>query len=51
MKIDDLVYTANVGDSRAVLSENSAKNTVQLSHDHKPLLEKDRITNAGGRIY
>ena len=30
------VYVANLGDSRAVLSENGGKKISQLTRDHKP---------------
>ena len=48
-----MCYIANVGDSRAILSANSGKNVYAISKDHKPDsdTEKDRIYNAGGRIY
>jgi len=44
------MYIANVGDSRAVLSDNG--NAVQLTLDHSPqnLKEKDRIEAAGGWV-
>lgn len=49
--VDDLLYVANVGDSRAVLSKN--KDVIPLSNDHKPDSpeETKRIEEAGGKIY
>ena len=51
---DDLVYCANVGDSRAILSENPSGSPVAyaLSEDHKPEdpKEKARIEANGGRV-
>ena len=51
--IDEMCYIANVGDSRAILSANGGKNIYAISKDHKPDsdTEKERIYNAGGRIY
>ena len=42
-----------MGDSRAILSANSGKNVYAISKDHKPDsdTEKERIYNAGGKIY
>lgn len=34
--IDDVVYIANVGDSRALMSADGGKYIVELSRDHKP---------------
>jgi len=34
--IDEIVYIANVGDSRAILSTNMGKNVYPISKDHKP---------------
>ena len=48
---EDMLYTANVGDSRAVLCY-SDKRVVQVTQDHKPDLpaEQERIKKAGGTI-
>jgi protein phosphatase PTC2/3 len=45
------IYTANVGDSRAVVCKNGK--ALPLSLDHKPLnpTEKERIEKAGGTIH
>ena len=47
----EVLWIANVGDSRAVLC-NSSNNAVQLSQDHKPnsVSEKKRIEQLGGKI-
>ena len=34
--VDDICYIANVGDSRAFMSADGGKFTVELSRDHKP---------------
>ena len=51
--VDDLCFTANVGDSRAVMSCAGGKYTCSLSYDHKPneKIEHSRIIQAGGKIY
>jgi serine/threonine protein phosphatase PrpC len=50
--LDQNCYVAHVGDSRAVLSLNKGKQTVPLTHDHKPLdpAEYERIKKAGGTV-
>ncbi|XP_076179112.1 putative protein phosphatase 2C T23F11.1 isoform X2 [Ptiloglossa arizonensis] len=47
---DNVIYSANAGDSRAVASING--NAVSLSQDHKPTLkdERERIEAAGGWV-
>lgn len=51
--IDDKVYIANLGDSRAVMSSERGKKVIELSVDHKPNFpgEEKRILENGGRIY
>lgn len=46
------VYTANVGDSRAILCQFNKKQAYELSTDHKPTLEseKRRVEYNGGFI-
>jgi serine/threonine protein phosphatase PrpC len=46
-------FIANVGDSRALLSQNNGQKIINLSQDHKPNLEVEmkRIQNSGGQIY
>jgi protein phosphatase 2C family protein 2/3 len=34
--VDDVCYTANVGDSRAIMSCAGGKYLASLSYDHKP---------------
>ena len=50
--IGDKCYTANTGDSRAILSVNKGEKVVPLTVDHKPNdpNERDRIIQAGGQI-
>jgi serine/threonine protein phosphatase PrpC len=33
--VDDVVYVATVGDSRAIMSENCGKEFVQITNEHK----------------
>ena len=51
--IDDICYTINLGDSRAIYSYDKGNKFYQLSRDHKPddLIEKKRIYKAGGSIF
>lgn len=51
MSINKDVYIVNVGDSRAVMSQNQM--VKQVSTDHKPTekTEFDRINANGGKIY
>jgi protein phosphatase 1L len=48
---NDTIYTANAGDSRAILCDKN-NNVVELSHDHKPNNkdEKTRIYDSGGFV-
>jgi serine/threonine protein phosphatase PrpC len=47
------IYIANTGDSRAFMSTNSGRKIVNLSIDHKPELESEkvRIFRNGGYLY
>ena len=51
--IDDICYVANLGDSRALLSENLSQQLSYITVDHKPedVDEKIRIEKAGGHVY
>lgn len=51
--VNDMCYIANVGDSRAILSNDKGNKVIPLSLDHKPGLESERkrIMEAGGQIY
>ena len=51
--VDDLVFIANVGDSRAVLSRNQGTTIHDLSVDHKPGTKNEfhRIKANGGKVY
>ncbi len=51
--IEDNCFIVNLGDSRALLSENKSKNLHVLTRDHKPCDpdEKKRIEAAGGSVY
>ena len=51
--VDDVLYIANVGDSRAIISQNQGQKRYALTRDHKPCdpQEQERITKAGGKIY
>ena len=51
--VDDKIYVANVGDSRALFSEDNGTNYVEITEDHKPNnpKEKKRIIRNGGHVY
>lgn len=51
--IENRVYIANVGDSRAILSAKNGTKFYMLSKDHRPGDEGEykRILDAGGKIY
>ena len=51
--IDDKVWIANTGDSRAVISSNKGESFSQITNDHKPSeeAERQRICKAGGSVY
>ena len=51
--VGDMCYTANVGDSRAIMSMNNGTVVKALSRDHKPsdINEYNRIVKNGGQIY
>jgi len=51
--LDNKCYLCNVGDSRAVLSQNAGDARFALTRDHKPsdALERQRVLDAGGKIY
>jgi len=53
MIMDDTCYVCNVGDSRAIISQNFGNSCFALSRDHKPSdkLEQKRILEAGGKVY
>ena len=44
----DIIYIANCGDCRAIIDENGK--AVQISEDHKPHYEVERINASGGFI-
>lgn len=50
LNIEKTIYCANVGDSRALYSENGSKEVYQISYEHKPQNEKKRIKEAGASI-
>ena len=49
--VDDMLYCANAGDSRALIC-SSGNHPIAMSIDHKPddLEEYNRITKAGGTV-
>ena len=51
--IDDQIWIANTGDSRACMSSDSGAVYTSLTEDHKPSEEAERIriAKAGGEVY
>lgn len=51
--IDNVLYSINLGDSRALYSRSSGQEFFQITRDHKPNdeVEKKRIEKAGGKVY
>ena len=51
--INDILYSINLGDSRALYSYDSGKCLLQITRDHKPNddIEKKRIEKVGGKVY
>ena len=51
--IDDTCYICNLGDSRAILSQQNGNSRIALTRDHKPSdkQEQRRIIDAGGKVY
>ena len=51
--IDTMIYVANVGDSRCILSMEKGKKYIDVTQDHKPNSPKEmkRIQKYGGDIY
>ena len=51
LNIGKKIYCANLGDSRALYSENGSKEVYQISYEHKPQNEVERIKKAGGSVF
>ena len=51
LNIGEKIYCANAGDSRAIYSENGSREVYQISYEHKPQNEMERIKKAGYKIY
>jgi len=51
--VEDVCYVANLGDSKALISEASSQRIFQLTKTHRPSEESERlrIVNSGGYIY
>jgi len=51
--VGEMCFSANVGDSRAVISVNNGQVVMPLSRDHKPsdVNEYNRIIKSGGQVY
>ena len=51
--IDNILYSINLGDSRALYSRDGGKEFYQITRDHKPNddIERKRIEKFGGKVY
>lgn len=51
--MDEHIWIANTGDSRAVMSSHNGTSFSSLTEDHKPSEEAERIriAKAGGEVY
>lgn len=51
--VDKTAYIAHVGNSRAIMSTNFGKHSIQITQEHKPNLtsEKKRIKDNDGEVY
>ncbi len=51
--IKDICYTANIGDSRALLSHQNSTKLMQVTKDHRPYQydERIRLINSAAYIY
>ena len=51
--INDVLFSINLGDSRALYSYDTGKYLYQITRDHKPNdeIERKRIENAGGKVF
>ena len=51
--IDNILYSINLGDSRALYSRDGGNELFQITRDHKPNdeIEKKRIEKYGGKVY
>jgi len=51
--VDDTLYICNLGDSRAVMSQQSGNSVYALTRDHKPSdpQELRRVIDGGGKVY
>ena len=51
--VNDILYSINLGDSRALYSKDSGNEFYQITRDHKPNdpIEQARIEKAGGKVY
>ena len=51
LNIGKKIYSSNAGDSRALYSEKGSKEIYQISYEHKPQNELQRINKAGYKAY
>ena len=51
--VENKIYIANIGDSRAIISINNGNKVKELTIDHKPnnIKEYERIMKNGGKVY